>query len=191
MFCILCLTLVAVQLMPNLPTKSGVRNCVMLQPGEPFRLDGEMDELAVFFDWTVKDPSAVIDVDAAAALFDKELNPCGFVWWDQLQTPCQSVRFLSQDEMTGGKVGTKEEIRIHTQLIPDEVTYIVLTASIYSKDYEMQDLQDLSLTIRDLSSGYDLVTHKVYIYANFQLSEVWLDTRCIPRTQYIDRVSDT
>lgn len=177
--------------MPNLPTKSGARNCVTLKPGESFRLDGEMDELALFFDWTVKDPSAVIDVDAAAALFNKNLEPRGFVWWDQLQTPCQSVRFLSQDETTGVKQGTKEEIRIHTKDIPDDVTYIVLTASIYSKDYEMQDLQDLSLTIKDLSCGYDLVTYKVHSYANSKLSELWLGRRYIPRTEYVDRVSNT
>ena len=126
------------------------------------------------FDWTFKDDEASFDVDSSLALFQKDFTAFDFVWWDHRISRCNGVHFGSHDNTEGTGSGIKESIDVKLNKIPDAVHYLVVVVSVYSKDNDIEDVRDLSLSVEN-SSSERLVDYKV-LCRSFR--ESLLDVTC-------------
>ena len=158
-------TVVEIQFVPDFLLKNKAVECVAVQSGDSAALDPRLESMALNFGWTFKDDEARFDVDSSLALFRKDFTAVDFVWWDHRASRCGAVHFLSHDNKEGTGSGTKESINVKLNKIPDAVHYLVVVVSVYSKDHDIEDIRDISLSVEN-PSNERLVDYKV-VYGAF------------------------
>ena len=118
-----------------------------MEPGKAATLDARLEEIHLNFDWTIKPELPGFDVDSSMALLKLDGSVHDFVWWDNKKTNCECVKFVSADDLHGVQAGTKESIQVQLQKLPDSIFFMVVAVSVYSKDHNLQHLQDISVSI--------------------------------------------
>lgn len=134
---------IEIQFVPQFMFRNKRRECVTLESGKKTTLDTRLDDISINFDWAFRPQLPQFDVDASAALFTERFEFRECVWWDRCRTKCNSVKFTSHENYTE----FRESIRVLLQQIPDDVHYVVVAVSVYSKDHDLRHLQHVSLDI--------------------------------------------
>lgn len=144
--------------LPEAPPAS--QSAVVLDKGGEFQVPPKTWGLRLGFTW---DAPEDLDLDASAAMFNSIKAPMDYVWWDHPKTPEESVIFTSKDHTHGDDHGDKEVIAVEIDHLPNEVSYIVLCISVYSKGKSLKDgVKSLSLRGFDHEAGdHELFTYKV------------------------------
>lgn len=130
-----------------------------LKLGSEFHIPPKTYGLRLGFGWDCEG----VDLDASAALFNSNKAKMDYVWWDNPKSSNESVTFTSPDDTLGLETGDKEVIGIEIDHLPNEVAYIVLSVSVYSKGKTMKDsVQSLSIRGFDSEAGdKELFNYKV------------------------------
>ncbi|GMH36837.1 hypothetical protein BSKO_04710 [Bryopsis sp. KO-2023] len=93
------------------------------------------------------------DLDASAAMFNAKMAGLEYVWWDHPKLEDESVYFRSKDDKEGIKEGDKEIIGVEIDHIANEVCYVVLCVSVYTKGKTLDDVKSITLRAFDEENG--------------------------------------
>lgn len=131
-----------------------------LKLGVQYHVPPKTFGLRLGFGW---DAPEGLDLDASAALFNSNKCKMDYVWWDNPKSSDESVTFISKDDTQGLSSGDKEVIGVEMDHLANEVAYIVLSVSVYSKGKTLRDnLKSLSLRGFDSEAGdKELFTYKI------------------------------
>jgi len=149
---------IEIQFVPQFMFGNKRRECVTLESGKTATLDSRLDEVLLRFDWAFRQDLRAFDVDASAALFTESFQLRDCVWWDNCTTKCGSVHFEQSQLYTE----FRESIRMLLQEIPDDVHYVIVAVSAYSKDHNLRHLQHISF---DIHSDTDRLVHYEWLSA--------------------------
>lgn len=102
-----------------------------------------LKNVVVGLGWDVNqfDTGGAFDLDAAAFLITdngKVSKPEDFVFFGNLTHPSGSVQHLG-DNLTGAGDGDDEQIKVNLSSVPDNITKIVFTVTIYDADVRRQN----------------------------------------------------
>ncbi|MBQ8824962.1 MAG: TerD family protein [Ruminococcus sp.] len=102
-----------------------------------------LKNVVVGLGWDVNqfDTGGAFDLDAAAFLITdsgKVSRPEDFVFFGNLVHPSGSVQHLG-DNLTGAGDGDDEQVKVNLSSVPDNITKIVFTVTIYDADVRRQN----------------------------------------------------
>lgn len=143
--------------LPDVP-EAGEHSQVLLKTDE-FLIPPKTYALRLGFGWDAEG----FDLDASASLFNVNFANMGCVWWDNTKVAGDCVHFVSKDDKDGIKEGDKEVIGVELDHIPNEVCYIVLCVSVYSKGKSLaKGVKSITLRGFDMEDGdKELFTYNV------------------------------
>ncbi|MGN0299143.1 MAG: TerD family protein [Lachnospiraceae bacterium] len=110
------------------------------------------------------DTGGEFDLDASAFLLTssgKVGNSDDFVFYGNMEHPSKSVKYMG-DNRTGAGEGDDEQIVVDLSLVPENITKIVFSVTIYDADVRRQNFGQVSnafIRIVDVSKDQELVRY--------------------------------
>lgn len=145
---------------------------VNLQKGENVSLskDGNLEHVKIGLGWNPRDTHGDdFDLDASAFLLNsgnKVRRDEDFIFYNNRESVCKSVRHMGDDRTGGSSDGDDEEIHIELRKVPSEVQKITFTVTIYEAEKRRQNFGMVS------GSFIRLVNNKTDVeIARFDLNE--------------------
>ena len=133
------------------------------------RTDPNLQHILIGLGWKVRESAGdAFDLDASAFLLEesgKVKNDNGFIFYNQLKSPCGSVTHTG-DNLVGGGGGDDEALEIKLNQVPDAVKRIVVCVTIYDANVRRQSfgqVEEAFIRIVNLDSNVEI--------ARFDLSE--------------------
>lgn len=142
---------------------------ISLQKGQKVSLSKEnpgLSKVVVGLGWDVNqyDTGGAFDLDAAAFLLGgngKVTSQHDFVFYGNLKHPSGGVEHLG-DNLTGIGEGDDEQIKIDLTRLPEQITKIAFTVTIYEADVRCQNFGQMNnafIRIYDDTNGQELLRY--------------------------------